>query len=88
MPIYMMGNVKPFLRLQSDAWLLTLRDKVADAILNNSVTIAFSNSSQSGTKQMVMNPVELSAQLTDVLIEKSLVSGTKSTRMTFARFGR
>ena len=84
----MMGNVKPFLRIQSDAWLLTLRDKVADAILNNSVTIAFSNSSQSGTKQMVMNPAELSAQLTDVLIEKSLVSGTKSTRMTFARFGR
>ena len=84
----MMGNVKPFLRLQSDAWLLTLRDKVADAILNNSVTVDFSNSSQSGTKQMVMNPAELSAQLTDVLIEKSLVSGTKSTRMTFARFGR
>jgi hypothetical protein len=83
-----MGNVKPFLRLQSDAWLLTLRDKVADAILNNSVTIGFSNSSQSGTKQIVMSPAELSVQLTDVLIEKSLVSGTKSTRMTFARFGR
>lgn len=88
LPLIVMGNVKPFLRLQSDAWLLSLRDRVADAILNNSITIGFSNSSQSGTKEKVMNPVELSAQLTDVLIEKSLVSGTKSTRMTFARFDR
>lgn len=83
-----MGNVKPFLRLQTDAWLLSLKDRVADAILNNSVTIGFSNSSQSGTKQVVMPPAELSAQLTDVLIEKSLVSGTKTTRQTFARFAR
>lgn len=83
-----MGNVKPFLRIQSDAWLLTLRDKVADALLSNAVTIAFSNSGQSGTKQMVMSPVELSAQLTDVLIEKSLVSGTATTRQTLARFTR
>jgi hypothetical protein len=83
-----MGNIKPFLRLQSDAWLLTLKDRVADAILNNSVTIAFSNSSQSGTKQVVMPPAELSAQLTDVLIEKSLVSGTVTTKQTFARFSR
>jgi hypothetical protein len=83
-----MGNIKPFLRLQTDAWLLTLKDRVADAILNNSVTIAFSNSSQSGTKQVVMPPAELSAQLTDVLIEKSLVSGTATTKQTFARFSR
>lgn len=83
-----MGNIKPFLRLQSDAWLLTLKDRVADAILNNSVTIAFSNSSQSGTKQVVMPPAELSSQLTDVLIEKSLVSGTATTKQTFARFSR
>ena len=83
-----MGNIKPFLRLQTDAWLLTLKDRVGDAILNNSVTIAFSNSSQSGTKQVVMPPAELSAQLTDVLIEKSLVSGTATTKQTFARFSR
>jgi hypothetical protein len=83
-----MGDVRPFLRLQSDAWLLTLKDRVADAILQNYVTIAFSNSGQSGTKQVVMPPVELSSQLVDVLIEKSLVSGTATTRMTFARFSR
>ena len=83
-----MGDLRPFLRLQSDAWLLTLKDRVAEAVLNNSVTIAFSNSSQSGTKETVMNTVELSSQLTDVLIEKSLVTGTATTRMTFARFAR
>jgi hypothetical protein len=83
-----MGDLRPFLRLQSDAWLTTLQERVADAILQNSVTIAFSNSSQSGSKQVVMNPVELSSQLTDVLIEKSLVTGTATTRMTFARFAR
>ena len=83
-----MGNLKPFLRLQSDSWLLSLKDRVAEAILNNAVTVAFSNSGQSGTKQVVMPPAELSAQLTDVLIEKSLVSGTATTRQTLARFDR
>ena len=83
-----MGDLRPFLRLQSDAWLTTLQERVADAILQNSVTIAFSNSSQSGSKQVVMNPVELSSQLTDVHIEKSLLTGTATTRMTFARFAR
>jgi len=37
---------------------------------------------------VVMPPAELSAQLTDVLIEKSLVSGTVTTKQTFARFSR
>ena len=83
-----MGDLKPFLRFQTDAWLLTLKDRVAEAVLQNAVTIAFSNSSQSGTKQTVMNTVELSSQLTDVLIEKALVTGTATTRMTFARFAR
>ena len=84
----MMGDVRPFLRLQTDEWLLTLKSRVAEAILANATTVSFSNSSQSGSKQVVLPPAELSAQLTDVLIEKSLVTGTKTTRMTFARFAR
>jgi len=83
-----MGDVRPFLRLQTDDWLLLLKSRVAQAILDNSTTVSFSNSSQSGSKQTVLPPAELSAQLTDVLIEKSLVSGTKRAGLTFARFGR
>lgn len=83
-----MGDVRPFLRLQSNAWLNTLKDRVADSLLQGAVNVSFSNSSQSGTKELVLPTAELSAQLTDVLHEKGLVSGTKPTRMTFARFAR
>jgi len=31
---------------------------------------------------------ELAAQLTPILIEKGIVTGTKPVRMTFARFSR
>ena len=82
----MMGDLKPFLRIQSDAWLLSLRDRVADAVLKNATTISFSNSGQSATMDKVMNVPELSIQLTEVLIEKSLVTGTKPVRTTLARF--
>ena len=56
--------------------------------MSGSVTVSFSNASQSGTRELVMPTDELAAQLTPILIEKGLVTGTKPTRMTFARFSR
>lgn len=86
-PIYM-GDLRPFLRLQSDTWLNTLKQRVADAVLSGAVTTSFTNASQSGSREQVLPTAELSAQLTDVLFEKGLVSGAKPSRMTFARFAR
>ena len=84
----MASDISGFLRLQSDSWLTTLQQRVADAILSGSVSVSFSNASQSGTRELVMPTDELAAQLTPILIEKCLVTGTKPTRMTFARFSR
>jgi len=56
--------------------------------LSGSVSVSFSNASQSGTRELVMPTDELAAQLTPILIEKGLVTGTKPARMTFARFSR
>jgi hypothetical protein len=84
----MASDITAFLKLQSDAWLLTLKDRVADAILAGSVTVSFSNASQSGSQELVLPTDELANQLTTVLIDKSLVTGTKPARMTFARFAR
>ena len=84
----MASDISGFLRLQSDSWLTTLQQRVADAILSGSVTVSFSNASHSGTRELVMPTDELAAQLTPILIEKGLVTGTKPTRMTFARFSR
>ena len=83
-----MGDLRSFLRLQSNSWLLTLKERVADAVLSGAVTTSFSNASQSGTRELVMPTDELAAQLTPILIEKGLVTGTKPVRMTFARFSR
>lgn len=84
----MASDISGFLRLQSDSWLTTLQQRVADAILSGSVTVSFSNASQSGTRELVMPTDELAAQLTPILIEKGLVTSTKPVRMTFARFSR
>jgi len=84
----MASDITAFLKLQSDAWLLTLKDRVSDAILAGSVTVSFSNASQSGSQELVLPTDELASQLTTVLIDKSLVTGTKPARMTFARFAR
>lgn len=83
-----MGDVRAFLRLQTDAYLLTLKERVADAVLSGSVNVSFSNASQSGTRELVLPTAEMAAQLTDILHEKSLVTGTKPVRMTVARFVR
>lgn len=83
-----MADIRPFLRLQTDAWLQTLQARVSDAVLQGAVTTSFSNSGQSGSKELVLPTAELASQLTDVLIEKEIVTGTASTRMTFARFAR
>jgi len=83
-----MADLRPFLRLQTDAYLNTLKSRVGDSVLQGAVTTSFSNSGQSGTKELVLPTAELSAQLTDVLHEKGLVTGTKPNRMTFARFAR
>ena len=85
----MASDITAFLKLQEDAYLLTLKERVADAILAGSATTSFSNASQSGSQELVMPTDELAAQLTAVLIEKGLANGaTKPTRMTFARFAR
>ncbi len=84
----MASDISGFLRLQSDSWLTTLQQRVADAILSGSVTVSFSNASQSGTRELVMPTDELAAQLTPISIEKGIVTRTKPTRMTFARFSR
>ena len=84
----MASDISGFLRLQSDSWLTTLQQRVADAILSGSVSVSFSNASQSGTRELVMPTDELAAQLTPILIEKGIVAGTKPVRMTFARFSR
>ena len=85
----MASDITAFLNLQSDGYLLTLKERVADAIWAGSVTVSFSNASQSGSMQLVMPTDELAAQLTTVLIAKGLANGaTKPTRMTFARFAR
>ena len=56
--------------------------------MSGSVSVSFSNASQSGTRELVMPTDELAAQLTPILIEKGIVAGTKPVRMTFARFSR
>ena len=84
----MASDISGFLRLQSNSWLTTLQQRVADAILSGSVSVSFSNASQSGTRELVMPTDELAAQLTPILIEKGIVTGTKPVRMTFVRFSR
>lgn len=83
-----MTDIRAFFRLQSDAWLIALRDKVADDILANKRTTSFSYVGKAGTSQAEIPTADLANQLADILTEKNIQGAGESapTRMTLARF--
>lgn len=80
--------MRPFLRLQSDAWLISLRDKLAEDLLANQRTTSFAYVGKSGTTDLQVPTAELANMLADVLMERNIEgAATKAaTRMTVARF--
>lgn len=83
-----MSDLRPFLRLQSDAWLISLRDKLAEDLLANQRTTSFAYVGKSGTTETQVPTAELATMLADVLMERNVQgAGAQSpTRMTIARF--
>ena len=80
-------DLRPFLRIQNDAWLNALRDKLAEDILANVMTTSFSHVGKSGTQQVQVNTADLANQLAEVLMERDIggASAQAPVRMTLAR---
>lgn len=84
----MMADLRPFLRLQSDGWLESLRDKLAEDLLANLKVTSFTINGRSGGQESHVPVDRLAEALTAVLEERGLIpSGNATTvRMTVARF--
>lgn len=83
-----MADLRPFLRLQDNAYLEELRDKLAEDLLANVKTTSFTLNGKSGGQETHVPVPDLAAALTEVLEERGLVpAGNEPTaRMTLARF--
>lgn len=83
-----MTDLRGFLRLQTDAWLISLRDKLAEDLLANRRTTSFSYVGKSGTSEAEVPTADIASQLADILVERNVQgAGVQApTRMTIARF--
>jgi len=81
-------DIRPFLRLQTNAWLTALRDKLATDITNNVVYTSLSFAGKAVGQQEAMNTIALAQQLADVLVERGQEGSDYKAkdRMTVARF--
>lgn len=84
----MISDLRPFLRIQSDAWLIALRDKLSEDLLSNSRTTSFSYTGKAGAQELQVPTADLANHLADVLSEKNIegAGARAATRMTIARF--
>lgn len=81
-------NLRPFLRIQTDAWLILLRDKLAADILANVKYVSLSLGGKAVGQQEAVPTLTLASQLGEVLAERDIlpVGISAPTRMTVARF--
>ena len=83
-----MQDLKAFLRLQTDAWLLELRDKVASDLAKN---VSYTNLSMGGNKnvsqQQLVKVEQLASDLAIVIVERGL-QGTEYKAPTRLSVGR
>lgn len=81
-------NLRPFLRIQTDAWLILLRDKLAADILANVKFVSLSLGGKSVGQQEAVPTLTLASQLGEVLAERDImpVGISAPVRMTVARF--
>ena len=83
-----MGNVRKFLRLQSDSWLLNQRDVLANQLATNVEYTSLSMGGKSVGQRTRIRVVDYADALVDVLVERGIEGSdyTKPTRMVRARF--
>ncbi len=81
-------DIKAFLRLQTDAWLMQLRDKVAADLLENVEYTALNFAGKSVGQRQRVSTARLAAQLAEILVERDLAptGHNPQPQMTIARF--
>jgi hypothetical protein len=81
-------NLKRFLRLQTDSYLTTLRDKVATELAGLVQFTSLSMSGKTVSQRNLVKVTDLADALAIVLIERGLQGSDykEKTRMTLARF--
>ena len=81
-------KIKKFLRLQTDSYLTTLRDKVATDLSDNVEYTSLTMAGKSVSQRNMVKTVDLADALADVLVERNLQGSDYKapTRMTKARF--
>jgi hypothetical protein len=80
------SDIRGFLDLMTDDWLIAMRDKLAEAILANNRTTSFSYVGKSGTSNYEIATADLAQQLSDVFRARGIGGVAPQTRMTAARF--
>ena len=81
-------KLRNFLRLQTDTYLTTLRDKLSSDISSNVEYTSLSMGNKSTSTRQMVKVDQLAEDLAEVLIERGLQGSdyAKKTRMTRARF--
>jgi len=81
-------NIRLFLRLQTDIYLTTLRDKLATEISDNVEFMNLSLGGKSISKRNLVKVTELAEALAVILVERELQGSNykEKTRMTRVRF--
>ncbi len=77
-----------FLSLQSDTYLLTMRDKLSEDLAQGTEMTSLSMGGKTVGQRSMVKVEDLCDALVDVLVERNLqgTDYTKPTRMTKARF--
>ena len=83
-----MSNIRKYLRLMSNEWLLAQRDVVANQLASNVEFTTLSMGGKSVGQRTRIRVIDYADALADVLVERGIEGDdyTKPTRMVRARF--